>query len=161
MAALGTGQRFAALKSSLASRPGVRNPGALAAYIGRKKYGATGMGRLSHHESIRMGSTGNVLRKKTLAEHITGLRSAGAFGKRNTSVAPITGFRGTPAQKNSTVQPVTGWRTPKRAYSQDPATGVRDASGVGSRAKQPVTGIRDHSAVHGSQAPKKNAIVGD
>lgn len=46
-APLGSGGRFAALKSELASRPGVRNPGALAAYIGRKKYGASKMGKLS------------------------------------------------------------------------------------------------------------------
>jgi hypothetical protein len=36
---LGDGARFAALKGKLADRPGVKNPGALAAYIGRKKYG--------------------------------------------------------------------------------------------------------------------------
>jgi hypothetical protein len=35
---LGSGARFAALKSELA-RTGARNPGALAAYIGRKKFG--------------------------------------------------------------------------------------------------------------------------
>lgn len=35
---LGTGQRFRALKASLARR-GARNPAALAAFIGRKKYG--------------------------------------------------------------------------------------------------------------------------
>ncbi len=35
---LGSGQRFAALKAELASRPGVTNPGALAAAIGRKKF---------------------------------------------------------------------------------------------------------------------------
>lgn len=38
-AKLGSGGRFAALKNKLASKPGVTNPGALAAYIGRKKYG--------------------------------------------------------------------------------------------------------------------------
>lgn len=37
---LGSGKRFASLKAKLAKRPGVENPGALAAYIGRKKYGA-------------------------------------------------------------------------------------------------------------------------
>ncbi len=37
---LGSGQRFAALKAELASRPGVTDPGALAAAIGRKKLGA-------------------------------------------------------------------------------------------------------------------------
>lgn len=38
MPATGTGARFAKLKSSLAAK-GASNPGALAAYIGRKKYG--------------------------------------------------------------------------------------------------------------------------
>lgn len=36
---LGSGARFAALEHKLAGRPGVRDPGALAAAIGRKKYG--------------------------------------------------------------------------------------------------------------------------
>lgn len=35
---LGSGQRFAALQSELA-RTGAKNPGALAAWIGRKRYG--------------------------------------------------------------------------------------------------------------------------
>lgn len=38
--ALGGGGRFQALESKLAAKPGVTNPGALAASIGRKKYGA-------------------------------------------------------------------------------------------------------------------------
>jgi hypothetical protein len=37
---LGSGERFAALKSQLAKKPGVTDPGALAAAIGRKRYGA-------------------------------------------------------------------------------------------------------------------------
>jgi hypothetical protein len=36
---LGSGQRFADLKASIASRGNVRNPGAVAAAIGRRKYG--------------------------------------------------------------------------------------------------------------------------
>jgi hypothetical protein len=36
---LGSGARFAALKSKLGHEKGVRNPAALAAAIGRKKYG--------------------------------------------------------------------------------------------------------------------------
>ena len=36
---LGGGGRFAALKNKLGSEKGIKNPGALAAYIGRKKYG--------------------------------------------------------------------------------------------------------------------------
>ena len=38
----GSGKRFAALKAEL-SHSGVKDPGALAAYIGRKKYGAAKM----------------------------------------------------------------------------------------------------------------------
>jgi hypothetical protein len=44
---LGSGARFSALKSTLASRPGVRNPGALAAYIGDKKYGVAKMSSMA------------------------------------------------------------------------------------------------------------------
>lgn len=36
---LGSGERFAALKKTLANRPGVKDPGALAASIGRKQLG--------------------------------------------------------------------------------------------------------------------------
>jgi len=46
-APLGSGGRFAALKDKLASQPGVTNPGALAASIGRKKYGKKKMASLS------------------------------------------------------------------------------------------------------------------
>ena len=46
-ARLGSGARFAALKRKLGARKGVTNPGALAAYIGRKKYGASKMAKLS------------------------------------------------------------------------------------------------------------------
>ena len=46
---LGTGARFKALAGELKSK-GAENPGALAAAIGRKKYGAKKMGQLSHHE---------------------------------------------------------------------------------------------------------------
>lgn len=43
---LGQGRRFSALKSALAKK-GARSPGALAAWIGRRKYGAKKMGQLS------------------------------------------------------------------------------------------------------------------
>lgn len=46
-AKLGSGARFAALKSKLGHQKGIRNPAALAAAIGRKKYGAKKMGQLS------------------------------------------------------------------------------------------------------------------
>lgn len=37
---LGSGARFSALTKQLAAKPGVTDPAALAAAIGRKKYGA-------------------------------------------------------------------------------------------------------------------------
>ena len=44
---LGTGARFRKLRGKLSRRKGVRNPGALAAFIGRRKYGAKRFGKLS------------------------------------------------------------------------------------------------------------------
>jgi len=38
---------FAALKNKIAKRGGVRNPGAVAAAIGRKKYGGRKMSRMA------------------------------------------------------------------------------------------------------------------
>lgn len=43
----GGGGRFEALEHKLEGRKGVTNPGALAAYIGRKKYGAAKMAHFS------------------------------------------------------------------------------------------------------------------
>lgn len=54
---LGGGGRFSALKSKLASR-GASNPGALAAYIGRKKYGKSKFQSLSSK-----GRSGGVMNK--------------------------------------------------------------------------------------------------
>ena len=42
-----SGGKFGSLKNELASEPGVKNPGALAASIGRKKYGNAKMAQLS------------------------------------------------------------------------------------------------------------------
>ena len=44
---LGTGERFAQLKGKLAGRKGVRDPAALAAVIGRKKFGASRMAAMA------------------------------------------------------------------------------------------------------------------
>ena len=51
-AKLGSGKRFAALKGELSHEKGVSDPAAVAAAIGRKKYGAKKMGAMSHHESV-------------------------------------------------------------------------------------------------------------
>ena len=46
---LGSGERFSHLRNILASRPDVHNPRALAAVIGRRKFGAHKMAQLSAH----------------------------------------------------------------------------------------------------------------
>lgn len=44
---LGSGQRFRNLTRMLSSKPGIRNPKAVAASIGRKKYGASKMSSMA------------------------------------------------------------------------------------------------------------------
>jgi hypothetical protein len=46
---LGTGERFEKLEHQLSGRKGVKKPGALAAFIGRKKYGAKRMAKMAAH----------------------------------------------------------------------------------------------------------------
>lgn len=52
---LGSGARFKALKKKLSTKKGVSNPGALAASIGRKKYGAKKMSQMSAAGRKRKG----------------------------------------------------------------------------------------------------------
>lgn len=44
---LGSGKRFARLKAALAHKPGIKDPSALAASIGRKKFGNEKMANLA------------------------------------------------------------------------------------------------------------------
>ncbi len=44
---LGGGGRFAALEGKLAGKPGIKNPAAVAASIGREKYGAKKMASMA------------------------------------------------------------------------------------------------------------------
>ena len=46
---LGSGARFKHLKNMLAKKPGIKDPGAVAAAIGIKKYGQKKMTQLSQH----------------------------------------------------------------------------------------------------------------
>lgn len=46
--ALGSGARFTGLAATLAAKQNVKNPQALAAAIGRKKYGAAQFNSLTH-----------------------------------------------------------------------------------------------------------------
>jgi len=53
---LGSGKRFDKLESSLAGRPGVRDPAALAAAIGRKRYGKKRFNKLAAHgRKVKLG----------------------------------------------------------------------------------------------------------
>lgn len=54
---LGTGARFAALKRKLAKKPGVTNPAAVAAAIGRKKYGKKKFAKLASAGKKRKASS--------------------------------------------------------------------------------------------------------
>ena len=54
-APLGTGERFAAVEKAIAKRGKVRNPAAVAATIGRKKYGAKKMGQMAAAGRKRKG----------------------------------------------------------------------------------------------------------
>jgi hypothetical protein len=54
-AKLGSGKRFEKLEHSLAHKHGVHDPAALAAAIGRKKFGADKMSKLAHHEHLAHG----------------------------------------------------------------------------------------------------------
>jgi hypothetical protein len=51
----GGGGRFKALEGKLEQKKGVSNPGALAAYIGRRKYGAAKMAKFSAAGRARAG----------------------------------------------------------------------------------------------------------
>lgn len=44
---LGSGERFQRLKAALSKKPGITNPGAVAASIGRKKYSKAGFQKLA------------------------------------------------------------------------------------------------------------------
>ena len=72
---LGSGKRFAQLKAKIASRGGVRDPGAVAAAIGRKKFGKKKFQQLSAH-----GRTEKALALATLAGLNILLRKALAKG---------------------------------------------------------------------------------
>jgi hypothetical protein len=50
---LGTGARFAAVEKSIAKNPNIRNPAAVAASIGRKKYGAHKMAQMATRERLK------------------------------------------------------------------------------------------------------------
>lgn len=64
LAPLGTGQRFKSLKRKLAAK-GAADPGALAAHIGRRKYGRAGFAALG--AAGRARSAGKRMTKRALS----------------------------------------------------------------------------------------------
>jgi hypothetical protein len=102
---LGSGARFKKLSAHLASR-GASNPDALAAYIGRKKYGNAGMGKLSAGKQlanpadlgIYLSETTKDNQGQTLTCPECGhVAPAGNFGASGTSVQARPGELRTPA----------------------------------------------------------------
>lgn len=89
---LGTGKRFAQLSSKL-NKQGASNPGALAAFIGRKKFGAKKFGKLSA-KGKAFGGLGNTTfgpgNKKTgnlglnRSSNVQGSKKTGSLGNTNT-----------------------------------------------------------------------------
>jgi hypothetical protein len=103
----GSGANFAALKGALAAR-GVRNPGALAAHIGRKKYSRSGMAKLSamgrarNHANPDLGIYLGVTAKDSQGHTLTcpecgHVAPAGDFGASGASLDSSPGTLRTPA----------------------------------------------------------------
>jgi hypothetical protein len=108
---LGSGARFKKLSATLAAR-GARDPDALAAYIGRRKYGNTGMSRLSAGQQhanpdlgIYLAETETDDQGKTLKCPECGhIAPSGDFGASGTSVSASPGVLRTPAPSTGAVR---------------------------------------------------------
>ena len=89
-AKLGSGARFKKLSATLAAR-GASDPDALAAFIGRKNYGAKGMAKLSGGASLANPDLGIYLAETTTDDQgksLTGVPSAGTSLPLVTSARP-------------------------------------------------------------------------
>jgi hypothetical protein len=108
---LGSGTRFKKLSATLAAR-GARDPDALAAYIGRKRYGNTGMGRLSsgqHHANPDLGIYLAETEKDNQGQTLTcpecgHIAPSGDFGASGTSLQSKPGDLRTPAPSTGGVR---------------------------------------------------------
>ena len=108
---LGSGKRFAKLSATLAAR-GAHDPDALAAFIGRRKYGSAGMGKLSHGKSLANPDLGIYLAEtvrdnqgETLTCPECGhIAPAGHFGASGTNLTPKPGDLRTPAPSTGQVR---------------------------------------------------------
>jgi hypothetical protein len=106
---LGSGKRFAKLSGTLAAR-GAHNPDALAAWIGRKKYGKAGMGKLSHGYAnpdlgLYLAETTKDEQGKTLTCPECGhVAPAGDFGASGASLQTQPGVLRTPQPSTASVR---------------------------------------------------------
>lgn len=106
---LGSGARFKKLSGTLAAR-GAHNPDALAAWIGRRKFGAAGMAKLSHGHAnpdlgIYLAETAKDEQGYTLTCPECGhVAPAGHFGPSGTSLDKSPGDLRTPAPGTSGVR---------------------------------------------------------
>jgi hypothetical protein len=93
---LGTGTRFRKLKDTLASR-GAKDPDALAAFIGRRKFGSTGMGKLSAGKSLANEDLGIYLAADAQAPQALTCPKCGYAGPASSFAAPAAPQAAPPA----------------------------------------------------------------
>ena len=151
---LGSGARFRKLSGTLAAR-GAHNPDALAAWIGAKKYGRAGMGKLSHGKSLANPDLGIYLAETTKddqGETLTcpecgHVAPAGDFGASGASLQTQPGDLRTPAPSTGYVR--TGAATTVKAGSAAHAlangtrTALELAAGTLTARRHPIQGPMD------------------
>lgn len=71
---------FGAVKAQLAAK-GASNPGALAAFIGRKKYGAKGQAALAAAGQVKPGTKGGKAKKRRAADILKAANKAAPTSK--------------------------------------------------------------------------------
>jgi hypothetical protein len=148
---LGSGTRFKKLSGALARR-GASNPDALAAYIGRKKYSAGGMAKLSAGKSLANDDLGIYLAVTTKDEQGQTLTCpecdysgpASSFGANGASLQPKPEDLRTPAPGTGAVRdgvPLTVKGNAAHALAGDTRRAVELATGTARRV--PVHGPYD------------------
>ena len=156
---LGSGKRFAKLSATLAAR-GAHDPDALAAFIGRRKYGSAGMAKLSHgHANADLGiyladsgdapkPSGGLLKCPACGHEGTGSE----FGTSGASQDRQPGDLRTPAPPTSAVRkgvPLTVRGGAAHALASDTRTAVELAAGT-LTSRRPIQGPMDVLVARGS-----------
>jgi hypothetical protein len=149
---LGSGTRFKKLSVTLAAK-GAHDPDALAAWIGRKRYGPAGMAKLSHGHAnpdlgIYLSETAKDEQGKTLVCPECGhVAPAGDFGASGTSLQTKPGDLRTPQPSTASVR--SGAATTVRggsaahALASDTRTALELAAGTLTARRHPIQGPAD------------------